>query len=370
MVTLKIGHHAVGHDQPVFIIAEAGSNHDGDMEIGHALIDMAARCGADGVKFQKFDTDRLVSRVGASARYIKTATGKDEPLHQLLKTLQLDRDRFKEFQKHASECGLEFWASVFDMESVDVMVELGSDTTKVGAGDTDNDSLIAHVARTGHVVQISSGMSTMEQVRRCLDICRQEGNERIILYQCTSSYPCPVEHANLRVLETFRTEFPDVVLGFSDHTQSLLTPAIAVCLGAKIHERHITTDTTRHGADHSMSTGPGAYAEICKSIRATEAIMGRLEVRHTTDPGQIVTVLDSALEGQRSAEYPYPKEQIEEEVPLALGSAEKKQWPVEQDIIATMRKSLHTRRPIKKGERYTRDNLEVLATVIYIYIYT
>ncbi|MEE8042989.1 MAG: N-acetylneuraminate synthase family protein [Pseudomonadales bacterium] len=360
MVTLKIGSHVLGHDHPVFIVAEAGSNHDGNTETGHELIEMAARCGADGVKFQKFDTDRLVSQESPNAQYIKTTTRKDESLYQLLKTLQLSRESFKELGEHAKACGLEFWASVFDFESVDAMAELGSETTKVGSGDTDNYELIAHVARTGQVVQVSSGMSTMEQVRKCLDICREAGNEKLILYQCTSSYPCPTGHANLRVLETFRTEFPDVVLGFSDHTQSLLTPAIAVCLGAKIHERHITIDTSRHGADHSMSTGPDDYAEICKSIRGTEAILRQRNIQHTTDPDQIIDILDSALEGQRSARYPYPREHILEEVPLALGSAEKKQLPVEQDIINTMRKSIHTRRPIKRGERYSRDNLDIL----------
>ena len=360
MITLKIGNHSIGPGHPVFIIAEAGSNHDGDLSVGHALVDLAARCGATGVKFQKFETDRLVSRSGANAEYIKSAMGTGDTLHQVLKTLELNRERFLELKRNATERGLEFWASVFDLESVGEMSALGSETTKIGAGDTDNELLVAQVARTGQVVQVSSGMSSMEQVRRCLEICRNEGNERIILYQCTSSYPCPVEHANLRVLETFREEFPEVVLGFSDHTQSLLTPAIAVCLGARIHERHITIDPLRRGADHSMSTGPDDYAEICRSIRATESVLHQRGLSFTADSERIVEILDTALEDQRTSEHPYPLAEIEQEVPLALGSGEKLQLPIEQNIIDTMRKSLHTSRPVRKGERYSRKNLEIL----------
>ncbi len=360
MVSVRIGRHLIGDDHPVFIIAEAGSNHDGDPKIAHQLIDMAADCGADGVKFQKFDTDRLVSKAGANAQYIKTAMGKDETLYELLSRLQLSKERFREFQRHAQERGLEFWASIFDFESVDVMQELGVETIKVGAGDTDNSPLNHHVARTGLVIQLSTGMSTLEQVKACLKVFEEEGNDKVILFQCTSSYPCPVEQANLLVIDTFRKLFPDVVVGFSDHTQNVLAPAIAVCLGAKIHERHITIDTGRYGADHSMSTGPQDYAELIRNIRATEAVMKRRGVEFTVKPGEITSILADALLPRKSAVYPYSKDWIAKDVKLALGSPEKRQLPVEKNIIDTMRKSIHTRKPVRAGEEFTWDNLDIL----------
>lgn len=360
MPSVLIGKHLIGDDNPVFVIAEAGSNHDGDVQVGHQLIDMAADCGADGVKFQKFDTDRLVSKEGANAQYIKTAMGKDETLYQLLDRLELSKERFREFQQHAKERGLEFWASIFDFESVDVMVELGVETIKVGAGDTDNFPLNRHVARTGLVIQLSTGMSTLEQVKECLRVFKEEGNNKVILFQCTSSYPCPVESLNLLVIDAFRTLFPGVVVGFSDHSQSVLTPSIAVCLGAKIHERHITIDTSRYGADHSMSTGPEDYAELIKNIRATEAVMKKRKLAHTIKAEEIISVLEEALLPRASAKYLYARDWIAKEVKTALGSPEKRQLPVEQNIIDTMRKSVHTRKPVQAGEAFSWANLDIL----------
>jgi N-acetylneuraminate synthase/N,N'-diacetyllegionaminate synthase len=236
----------------------------------HALVDVAADSGADAVKFQTFDPDRLVSASAAAAPYQRRQAGVGTQL-ELLRRHVLPLDTWKELQSHARQRGLDFFTTPFDLASLDTVCELGVEVVKLGSGELTDRPLLVEVARRGLPVICSTGMATLEEVEDAVGWLQEA--PALALMHCVSSYPAPTDQANLRALQTMSERF-DLPVGWSDHTLGSVTAVAAVALGACLLEKHLTTDTSRSGPDHEASAGPEAMRQYVEDVRAAHAALG------------------------------------------------------------------------------------------------
>jgi N-acetylneuraminate synthase/N,N'-diacetyllegionaminate synthase len=254
----------------VYIIAEAGVNHDGSVEDAHALVDLAARTGADAIKFQTFDPAALVSASARTVAYQQAGTGAATQ-RELLESLVLPDSAWPELRDHATERGVQFLSTAFDERSLDLVCELGVAMLKLGSGELTNKPLLQEVARRGLPVLCSTGMATLDEVADAVDWLA--GVPGLLLMHCVSSYPAPVEQSNLRALVTMRERF-GVPVGWSDHTVGAVSAIAAVALGAVALEKHVTLDTTRSGPDHAASADEAAFRDYVAAVRATHVALG------------------------------------------------------------------------------------------------
>jgi N,N'-diacetyllegionaminate synthase len=257
------------------IIAEAGVNHNGDLSLARKLIDAAAEAGADLVKFQTFNADRLVTREAEKAAYQKACTEPGEGQYAMLKALELSRDMHQALIAHCEERGVGFFSTAFDCESVDLLADLGAQRFKVPSGEITNLPYLRHVGRYGKPVILSTGMSILEEVAAALRVLEKAGTpkDRITLLHCTSEYPTPMTHVNLRAMITMRDAF-GVAVGYSDHTRGIEVAIAAVALGATVIEKHFTLDRSLPGPDHQASLEPHELATLVRAIRNIEQAMG------------------------------------------------------------------------------------------------
>lgn len=274
MQRVKIADRFIGDGCPVFIVAEAGSNHNGDLKMAMSLIDVAVSASADAVKFQIFKAESLCSSTGPKSRYQQDNTCPGQSYQELLKGLQLDRESFYELKAYAESKGIIFFATPFDDESVDFLVELGVPAFKVGSGDTDNLPLISREAKNNLPMIISTGMSTLSEIEDAIMAVKNAGNNDIILMHATSAYPASYEDVNLRAIGMIREAF-GLPVGYSDHTISQSSCIAAVALGAVMIEKHITLDRNLPGPDHFMSCPPDEFKELVRSIREVELALGK-----------------------------------------------------------------------------------------------
>ena len=271
MREMRLGNRVIGGDQPAFIIAEAGINHQGDADIARQLIDMAVAAGADAVKFQKRTTRRILTRAALERPYLGYASfGKTYGEHR--EALELTEDQYRALKKHADERGIIFLASGWDEQSMDFLDALGVPAFKLPSADLTNTPLIEHVAKKGKPVFLSAGMASIEDVQRAYDTVKPHTDDIAIL-QCTSTYPCKFEHVNLRVIQTLAERF-DAVIGYSGHELGIAVPVAAVALGAKIVERHFTLDRTMKGSDQAASLEPTGLTKMVRDVRHIEEAMG------------------------------------------------------------------------------------------------
>ncbi|WP_246166946.1 N-acetylneuraminate synthase [Oryzomonas japonica] len=260
-------------EQRTYIIAEAGVNHNGSLEIAKELVDAARLCGADAVKFQTFKAEKLVTRSAAKADYQKRdATGGDSQF-EMLKRLELKEGDFRELFAHCHRCGIEFMSSPFDEESADLLDSLGMSTFKVPSGEITNHPLLEHIARKGKPVILSTGMSTLGEVEEALGIFHACGNPCVTLLHCVTEYPAPYGEINLNAMLTLREAFRAAV-GYSDHTPGIEIPLAAVSLGARVIEKHFTLDNAMEGPDHKASLNPADFMRMVQAIRNVEQAMG------------------------------------------------------------------------------------------------
>jgi sialic acid synthase SpsE len=266
---IKIANKLVGDNCPTFIIAEVGSNHNQDYDLALKHIDAAAEAGVDAVKFQTFKADNHVSTFAEIPEYL---TGYDN-IHQLIKTLELKRAWQKPLKEYAESKGLIFFSSPCDNEAVDGLEELKVPAHKVASFDLPDLDLIRHIAKTGKPILLSTGMADWMEIQRAIDVCHEEKNENIILFQCTSLYPAPAELSNLKSMDRMRDLF-GVVTGYSDHTLGDLIPIAAVAMGAAIIEKHFTLDRTLPGPDHCFAIQPSEMKIMVDKIRQVELAMG------------------------------------------------------------------------------------------------
>ncbi|MDF1613504.1 N-acetylneuraminate synthase [Desulfurivibrio dismutans] len=299
----------------VFIIAEAGVNHNGDLELAKKLIDAAAAAGADAVKFQTFKAESLVARDAPKAAYQQRNSGGEESQYEMLKRLELSEEQFVVLHGYCQSQGIEFLSTAFDLKSVDFLASLGLEIFKIPSGEITNLPYLRKVGGLGKKIILSTGMADLEEVEAALAALEQAGTTRegITVLQCTTEYPTPMAEVNLRAMATIARQCR-VAVGFSDHTEGIEAAIAAAALGAKVVEKHFTLDKTLPGPDHKASLEPDELRAMVRAIRNIEK---------------------------------------------ALGDGIKRPGPSELPNRTVARKSIVAARDIKKGEQFTAKNLTV-----------
>jgi N-acetylneuraminate synthase len=266
---IKLGNRLVGNGHPIFIIAEIGINHNGDLEIAKHMIDAAVHAGADAVKFQK-RTPEIATPPAQQKQMRETPWGYITYLEYRHK-VEFGEVEYREIDRHCKEKGIPWMVSVWDEPSVDFMEQFNTPAYKIPSASLTDHNLMRRVRRTGKPIIISTGMSTMEEIR---DGVKAAGTENLVVMHCTSTYPCEPDELNLRMIETLRREFPNTPIGYSGHEVGLVPSAVAVALGACIVERHLTLDRAMWGSDQAASVEPGGFERLVKYLRVSEASLG------------------------------------------------------------------------------------------------
>ncbi len=296
----------------VYIIAEAGVNHNGSFELACRLVDAAKAAGVDCIKFQTFKSENLVSGSAGKAEYQKDTTGEGSQL-DMLKKLELSYDEFLKLKEYCDNAGICFLSTPFDLESIAFLDSIDMPFWKIPSGEVTNYPYLAALAKTGKPVVMSTGMCSMAEIEDAVRVLRENGAEDIKLLHCNTEYPTPFEDVNLKAMKTMRDWF-GLETGYSDHTRGIEIPLAAVALGATVIEKHFTLDRNMEGPDHKASLEPDELTEMVSGIR-----------------------------------------HIEE----AMGSGVKEPSPSEKKNIAVARKSIVAKQPIRKGEKLSEDNLTV-----------
>lgn len=257
------------------IIAEAGVNHNGDQALALQLIDVAAQAGADMVKFQTFNADRLVTTHARKADYQTQATNADESQHAMLRRLELTRDTHEALMAHCRSRGIKFFSTGFDTESIDLLVQLGLDSLKVPSGEITNLPYLRHVGRYGKPVILSTGMATLGEIEAAAEALEEAGTprDRMTVLHCNTAYPTPMGDVNLRAMLTIRDAL-GVAVGYSDHTLGIEVAVAAVALGATVIEKHFTLNRLLPGPDHQASLEPDELKAMVSAIRNIERALG------------------------------------------------------------------------------------------------
>ncbi len=259
----------------VFIIAEAGVNHNGDINIARKMIDVAVESCVDAVKFQTFKAESLVSSTASKAEYQLKNTNKNETHYKMIKNLELDRDTHIELVNYCKAKKIIFLSSPFDHESIDLLSELGLDIFKIPSGEITNLPYLKKIGKLNKKVILSTGMSYLEEIKYALDVLIKEGTkkESITVLHCNTDYPTNYEDVNLKAMLTIRDMF-DIKVGYSDHTNGIEIPIAAAALGASIIEKHFTLDKNMPGPDHKASLEPEELKNMVNAIRNIEKALG------------------------------------------------------------------------------------------------
>lgn len=297
------------------IIAEAGVNHNGSLDLAKKLVDIASDSGADYIKFQTFVTELNISKSAKKANYqIKNTNNLHESQFEMVKKLELSFESFIELKSYCDQLNIGFLSTGFDFDSVDFLDELGVDYYKIPSGDLTNKPLLKHISSKKKSIILSTGMADMNEVKMALDILISNGvkKDQITILHCNTEYPTPFEDVNLKAMITMR-DVLGVNIGYSDHTLGLEVPLAAVALGAKMIEKHFTLDKTLEGPDHKCSLDPTELNLLVSSIRNVEKVLE--------------------------------------------GSGKKKPSQSEKKNISVARKSLHTKVALNKGDVIKQDHL-------------
>lgn len=267
--------------QPVFVIAEAGVNHNGCLELAFQLIEAAKGAGADAVKFQTFCASDVVTPYAATADYQRSNTGEINQF-DMIRKLELDEDAHRKLAAHARAIGIEFFSTPFSHDAVDILVRLGVRRIKLASGEITNKPLLEHAAATGLPLLLSTGMATLDEVQRAVLWITERrahlglgdtGPDQLSLLHCTSAYPAPPEALNLRAITTMAEAF-GLPVGYSDHSKGIEAALAAVALGASVIEKHLTLDNNLPGPDHCASANPRDFATMVSGIRTVSVMLG------------------------------------------------------------------------------------------------
>lgn len=257
----------------IYIIAEAGVNHNGSFELAKKMVDEAKAAGADCIKFQTFVSKSLVSKTAGKAAYQKKTTDADESQLDMLKNLELSFAEFAALKAYCETKKIDFLSTAFDFESIDFLESLGMEIWKIPSGEITNLPYLMRIAKTGKAVILSTGMSTLEEVETALDVLKANGAGAITLLHCTTEYPAAVAHVNLNAMETMQKVF-DLPVGYSDHTQGIEISIAAAALGAVVIEKHFTLDKNMKGPDHRASLEPAQLKAMVSAVRHVEVALG------------------------------------------------------------------------------------------------
>lgn len=270
---VSLGDKKVGAEEKPYIIAEAGLNHNGNIEMALELIDKASEAGCDAVKFQTYKSTSRISGKVKTNRYADTILGQEETLMEMFERLEISYEDHKKLFHHAQEKGIAIFSTPFDFESVDFLESLNVPFYKIASFDLVNLPLIRKVARTKKPVIISTGMATMGQIEEALEAVKSEGNPNVILLHCISAYPASPEDMNLRAIETMKRVF-GVPVGLSDHTLGIMTSLVAIGVGADVIERHFTLSRSLEGPDHVLSSEPDEIRQLCRCAGVSTRMLG------------------------------------------------------------------------------------------------
>ncbi len=258
-----------------FIIAEAGVNHNGSVEIAKRMIEVAKECGADAIKFQTFKSEEVVSKYAPKAEYQKQTTGEIESHLQMLKKLELSFDDFIVLKEYCDKLGIMFLSTPFDFESIDFLNSLGLEIFKIPSGEITNLPYLEKIGKLRKKVILSTGMANLGEIEDALDILTSCGTKKedITILHCNTEYPTPYEDVNLLAMLTIKEAFK-VKVGYSDHTLGIEVPIASVALGASVIEKHFTLDRNMQGPDHKSSLEPNELKAMVKAIRNVEKALG------------------------------------------------------------------------------------------------
>jgi N-acetylneuraminate synthase len=257
----------------VYIIAEAGVNHNGSLDLALQLVDVAKECGADAIKFQTFRATQLVTRTAIKAAYQNRTTEKTESQFEMLQRLELGQSAHRQIIERCRLAGIQFLSSPFDEESADLLESMDLALFKVPSGEITNLRLLRHIASKKKPIILSTGMSTLGEVEEAIQVIKCAGVHELTLLHCVTEYPAPYDEVNLRAMQTMKTAF-DLPVGYSDHTPGTEVAVAAVALGAMVIEKHFTLDRSLPGPDHSASLEPPELKQMISAIRHVEQALG------------------------------------------------------------------------------------------------
>lgn len=297
----------------VFVIAEAGVNHNGDLNLAFKLIDAAKRAGADVVKFQSFKADKLVSTLIPKAGYQKQTTKKNETQYAMIKKLELTLEDHRALIKECKRKNIQFLSTPFDEESADLLEKLGVKIFKIPSGEITNIPFLEFLARKRKSLILSTGMANLLEVKEAVQSIFRSGNKKLTLLHCVTEYPAPFGQLNLKAIQTLSKEF-NLPTGFSDHSLGIEAPIAAVSLGAVVIEKHLTLNRNLPGPDHKASLEPDEFKQMVQAIRRIEQ---------------------------------------------ALGDGKKRTMPCEKKYIDLVRKSVVAGKTILNGEKISTDNAAI-----------
>jgi len=310
MKPFNIGDRCIGPDEPTFVIAEAGSNHNGDFETAKDLIDVAAAADADAVKFQTFRAESLYVEESGNVDYLND----ERSIYDIIESMEMPYDWIPELHDYCQMQSVQFMSTPFDERSA-AELEPYVPTWKVASYTSSHHPFLRHLARMDKPIIMSTGAHTLSEVGESVDVLRDAGVDDLVLLQCVASYPTPLSEVNVRAVETLADEF-DVLSGLSDHTlDPSIAPSAAVALGGNVVEKHFTLDNSMGGPDHEFALEPDELDEMVSAIRDTEA---------------------------------------------ALGTAEKRVLDVEQELYQKARRAVHAVEDINARETFTDENVRVI----------
>lgn len=269
---IRIEDKLIGQNYPCFIIAEAGVNHDGDINLAKKLIDEAKKAGVDAIKFQTFKTEDLVTRKARMATYQKKNLEADDSQFNMLKCLELSHEDFTDLKKYCGKKGIIFLSTAHTESEIDFLDPLVS-AHKIASGDLTNIPFLKKIAETKKPIILSTGMGAMKEIKEAVNVVRNQGNNKIVVLHCTTNYPCLPEEVNLKAMLAIQDEI-GLPVGYSDHTEGIDVSVLAVAMGARVIEKHFTLDKTLPGPDHRVSLEPKELVQMVKTIRGTEKILG------------------------------------------------------------------------------------------------
>ncbi|WP_155974234.1 N-acetylneuraminate synthase [Streptococcus ruminantium] len=298
----------------VYIIAEIGCNHNGDVHLAKKMVDVAVQCGVDAVKFQTFKAEKLISKYAPKAEYQKETTGEKDSQLEMTRRLELSFDEYLELRDYCLSKHVDVFSTPFDEESLDFLISTNMPVYKIPSGEITNLPYLEKIGKQGKKVILSTGMAAMEEIHQAVNILRENGTTDISILHCTTEYPAPYSSLHLNVLTTLKKEFPNASIGYSDHSIGSEVPIAAVALGASIIEKHFTLDNAMEGPDHRASATPEVLSDLVKGVRIIEQ---------------------------------------------ALGRSEKIPDPVEEKNKIVARKSIVAKKDIKKGDIFSVDNITV-----------
>ena len=285
----------------VFIIAEAGVNHNGSLEIAEQLVDVAAAAGADAIKFQTFKAETLVSKTAQKAEYQKRTTDGQETQFEMIKKLELDVSAHKHLIAYCAEKGIEFFSTPFDNDSIDLLDQLGVRVIKVASGEITNLPYLRKVGCLNKQVILSTGMSSLLDIEMALGVLIEAGTvkENVTVLHANTEYPTPMEDVNLRAMKTIADAF-NVEVGYSDHTIGIEVDIAAVAMGAAVIEKHFTLDRTMSGPDHRASLEPAELRQMVRAIRNIEKALGSGEKVPSRSETKNIEIVRKSIVASRS----------------------------------------------------------------------